>query len=90
MKLARSRTVQNGLSARHDQKQASDTPKSAGPGRLLRFPAVFDRTGLSRSTIRRLERCGRFPRHFQISAGAVAWREDHIAEWLENATGGQQ
>jgi prophage regulatory protein len=42
------------------------------PLKLLRFPAVRDRTGLSRSTIWRLERKGAFPRHHRISANAVA------------------
>src|SRR4029453_1518750 len=47
--------------------------------RLLRFPAVRERTGLSRSTIWRLERQGAFPPHHRISANAVAWKEDDIA-----------
>ena len=50
---------------------------------LLRFPAVRERTGLSRSTIWRLERQGAFPRHHRISANAVAWVEDDIAEWIQ-------
>jgi len=40
--------------------------------KLLRFPAVRERTGLSRSTIWRLEREGDFPKHRRISANAVA------------------
>ena len=35
--------------------------------KLLRFPMVRERTGLSRSTIWRLERCGDFPKHRRIS-----------------------
>jgi prophage regulatory protein len=50
--------------------------------RLLRFPAVRERTGLSRSTIWRLERQGAFPPHHRISANAVAWIEDDIANWI--------
>jgi prophage regulatory protein len=52
--------------------------------KLLRFPAVRDRTGLSRSTIWRLERQGAFPRHHRISANAVAWIEDDIADWIRS------
>ena len=52
--------------------------------KLLRFPAVRERTGLSRSTIWRLERCGAFPRHHRISANAVAWVEDDIAKWIQS------
>jgi len=41
------------------------------PVKLLRFPVVRERTGLSRSTIWRLERHGDFPKHRRISANAV-------------------
>ena len=50
--------------------------------RLLRFPDVRNRTGLSRSTIWRLERNGCFPRHRRISANAVAWPEDEVLAWI--------
>jgi prophage regulatory protein len=52
--------------------------------KLLRFPAVRERTGLSRSTIWRLERQGAFPAHHRISANAVAWIEDDIANWIRS------
>jgi prophage regulatory protein len=55
-----------------------------GAVRLLRFPAVRDRTGLSRSTIWRLERQGTFPKHHRISANAVAWVEEEIANWIRS------
>jgi prophage regulatory protein len=54
------------------------------PLKLLRFPAVRERTGLSRSTIWRLERRGAFPRHHRISANVVAWIEDDIANWIRS------
>jgi prophage regulatory protein len=59
------------------------------PLKFLRFHAVRDRTGLSRSTIWRLERRGEFPRHRRISANAVAWLEDEVNEWvlMKSATG---
>lgn len=52
--------------------------------KLLRFPAVRERTGLSRSTIWRLERQGAFPAHHRISANAVAWVEDDVAKWIRS------
>jgi prophage regulatory protein len=51
--------------------------------KLLRFPAVRERTGLSRTTIWRLERHGDFPRHRRISANTVAWVEDEVVSWIE-------
>ena len=55
--------------------------------KLLRFPAVRERTGLSRSTIWRLERLGDFPRHRRISANAVAWVEEEVMIWIHSKIG---
>ena len=59
------------------------------PLRFLRFPSVRARTGLSRSTIWRLERRGEFPRHRRISSNAVGWVEAELSNWIRqkaNAT----
>ena len=53
------------------------------PLKLLRFPAVRERTGLSRSTIWRLERRGAFPQHHRISPNVVAWVEEDVTSWIE-------
>ena len=55
--------------------------------KLLRFPAVRDRTGLSRSTIWRLERDGDFPKHRRISANVVAWVEEEVMGWIHSKIG---
>lgn len=52
------------------------------PLKMLRFPSVRERTGLSRTTIWRLERQGAFPRHRRISANAVAWLEHEVSAWI--------
>ena len=57
-----------------------------GPTRVLRFQAVRDRTGLSRSTIWRLERRGTFPRHRRISLNAVGWIEHEVDAWIQSRT----
>ena len=59
-------------------------PDRARSLKLLRFPAVRERTGLSRSTIWRLEREGDFPKHRRISANAVAWVEDEVLSWIHS------
>jgi prophage regulatory protein len=56
--------------------------------KLLRFPAVRERTGLSRTTIWRLERQGDFPRHRRISANTVAWVEDEVMGWIRSKVDG--
>jgi prophage regulatory protein len=53
------------------------------PLRMIRFPTVRDRTGLSRSTIWRLERQGEFPRHRRISPNAVGWLEHEVDAWIK-------
>ena len=60
---------------------AHDMP-APQPLKLLRFTTVKERTGLSRSTIWRLERRGEFPRHRRISVNAVAWVEDELVAWI--------
>jgi predicted DNA-binding transcriptional regulator AlpA len=48
------------------------------PDRLLDFEAVQARVGLSRTTIWRIERAGKFPLRIQKSPGRVGWRESEI------------
>lgn len=77
-----------------DPLRAGDAPSGSEPGaaasrvpaRLLRFPAVRERTGLSRSTIWRLERRGEFPKHHRISPNVVAWVERDVVKWIESRT----
>jgi prophage regulatory protein len=68
-------------------RPSSSAGHDPAPARLLRFPAVRERTGLSRSTIWRLERSGLFPRHRQISLNAVAWSEKEIVDWIQAKIG---
>ena len=60
------------------------TPAAGVPLRLLRFAEVRQRTGLSRSTIWRLERSGVFPRRVKVSVNVVAWRDDEVSEWIRS------
>jgi prophage regulatory protein len=60
-----------------------------GTSRLVRFPVVRQRTGLSRSTIWRMERRGEFPRHHRISSNVVAWLEDDVSTWIRARVAGE-
>lgn len=51
--------------------------------RLIRLPEVIRLTGLSKSTIYRLERKGLFPPRVKDGQHAVAWREREIIAWIE-------
>ena len=67
---------------------STGVPSGVGPVnssvRLLRFPAVRERVGLSRSTVWRLERRGEFPKHRRISANAVAWVDEEVMTWIRS------
>ena len=52
------------------------------PLQILRGPEVVQRTGLSSTTIWRLERDGKFPRRRRISGNLVGWRSDEIEVWI--------
>lgn len=48
---------------------------------FLRRPDVMRLTGLSYTTIWRLERDGKFPRRRQISPNSVGWVAAEVEEW---------
>ena len=50
--------------------------------RFVRIREVERLTGLSKTSLRRLERQGTFPRRRQLSPGSVGWPEAEIFEWL--------
>jgi prophage regulatory protein len=79
----RDKKLMDGLSAQGlPTAYAGDPRLDQVPLRLIRFRTVKDRTGLSRSTIWRLERTGAFPKHHRISANAVAWLEQDVVDWM--------
>jgi len=51
---------------------------------LVRITEVCRMTGLSRTTIWRLQRARDFPRRVQISRGAVGWHLSDIEEWMRH------
>ncbi len=66
-------------------KAESSLSEDPLPGdRLLRVPEVCKRTGLSRTTLWRLERAGEFPRRRQISTQTVGWLVSDVVEWIKS------
>ena len=51
--------------------------------KLLRREQVQEITGLSKSSLWRLERSGLFPRRRQLSGRSVAWNEQEVNRWIE-------
>jgi len=54
---------------------------------LLKLDEVSVRVGLSRTTIDRLERSGRFPRRRRVSTRAVRWLATEVDAWVRRGGG---
>lgn len=52
--------------------------------KVLKKRQIMEITGLSRSTLYREERAGRFPARVLISVKRVGWFQDEIEAWLES------
>ena len=51
---------------------------------MLRRQAVEAKTGLSKATLYRLMKEGKFPQPMQLSERAVGWNSAEIDAWLES------
>lgn len=49
---------------------------------LWRLERVLQEVPLSRSTIRRMELAGTFPKRVRLSGNSVAWRSDQVEAWM--------
>ena len=52
--------------------------------RKLRRKEVCKYTGLSPTTLWRLEKAGKFPARIKLSANTVGWSERAVSNWLES------
>lgn len=50
--------------------------------RFLSLPEVVRLTGLSRSSVCRLEQAGTFPQRIRLSPRRVAWLESEVRRWI--------
>jgi prophage regulatory protein len=76
--------VKRTQSGGNDHNAGSRSTVSHTPVRLIRLRDVCYRTGLSRTTIWRLERRNAFPKHRQISSNTVGWIEHEVTAWIES------
>lgn len=58
----------------------SDAP--TGISKILRVAQVMEATGLSRTTIWRLEHDGRFPQRRRLGPNSVGWVAGEVEEWV--------
>ncbi len=50
--------------------------------RIIREPEAAMLSGLSTSTVRRLEKQGKFPRRRRLSPNTVGWLESELGDWM--------
>lgn len=60
---------------------ALSTPNPADD-RIIRSREVQQLTGLSRTTLWRPERAGKFPLRVALCPGSVGWRLSEVEEWI--------
>ena len=66
--------------ASNSSNQQSNT--SPPPDKIIRSKEVQELTGLSRTTIWRLEREGKFPTRVPLTDSNVGWRLTDVQEWI--------
>ncbi len=52
--------------------------------RILRIREVSEQTGLSKSSIYKQIRLGKFPRAVKLTKRASGWHEEAVREWMMN------
>lgn len=52
------------------------------PERIIRAKEVQEITGLSRTTLWRMENNGTFPRRVSLGVGSVGWRLSEVKRWI--------
>lgn len=62
--------------------QAKVQPAPDSTDRILRAHEVHQISGLSRTTIWRMENKGQFPRRLPLSTGSAGWRKSEINAWV--------
>ena len=54
------------------------------PERIVRAKEVTKLTGLSRTTLWRMEKTGKFPNRVSLGVGSVGWRFAEVSQWISN------
>ena len=73
---------------KHREKRMDGSDREDGrmtiDKRVLRMPAVMERTGLSRASIYRLIHADDFPVAIRLGSRAVGWPAQQIDEWVSS------
>lgn len=57
--------------------------QSSLPERIIRAKEVVVMTGLSRTTLWRMEKAGDFPARVALGVGSVGWRYSEVSSWIK-------
>lgn len=63
-------------------KSSSSSSDDTSPERIVRAKELQELTGLSRTTLWRLERNEEFPSRVPLSGSSVGWRYSEVMEWM--------
>ena len=62
--------------------EKDDAPKKSF--KFLRLPQIMEESGLSKPTIYRLMKLGKFPKARLLGERSVGWRDDEYLEWKQS------
>jgi len=63
--------------------KAEPEPNANFPERIVRTKELLELTGLSRTTIWRMEKAGTFPKRVSLGEVSVGWRWSEVNEWMK-------
>jgi len=66
------------------QNETTVRPETNLPERIVRTKELLELTGLSRTTIWRMEKAGTFPKRVSLGEASVGWRFSEVSEWMKN------
>lgn len=64
------------------QHKVQTTQSSNEPDRIIRAKEVQEMTGLSRTTLWRMENKSEFPRRVSLGVGSVGWKLSEVKLWI--------
>lgn len=66
------------------KKKLEPKPDNVSPERIIRTKELLTLTGLSRTTIWRMEKAGTFPKRVNLGEASIGWRWSEVNTWINN------
>ena len=66
------------------QKNAKPKPEATLPERIIRTKELLELTGLSHTTIWRMEKAGTFPKRVALGEASIGWRWSEVNQWVNS------